>query len=118
MTDCFYGIYFDRWDLNVDKDGHLKNPEVLKIIEFEFDEELDEVVAIRQIAEDGSCIDADPDLRDLDHYGYDDSSTVDEAMGWFEKWLEENTVWVMTSRQTYWQPAEYACIGIEGCVDD
>ena len=116
MTNCIYGIYFDRWELEVNKHGQLTNPDALRIIEFEIDEELDDVVATRQIARDGSLLDVDPDLSNLTNIGYDDFSTVDEALGWFDKWLEENTEWVETSSETRWQPAEYTCIGITGCV--
>ena len=106
MTNCTYGIYFDRWELEVNKHGQLTNPDALRIIEFEIDEELDDVVAKRRIAIDGSLLDV----------GYDDFSTIDEALGWFDKWLEENTEWVESSPETRWQPAEYTCIGITGCV--
>ena len=117
-TYKYYDIYFDKWDLEVDKDGRLLNPEVLKIIQFECDEESDEIVAVRRVAYDGSVIEVSPDLSDLCHYQYDNGETIDEAFGWFEKWLEENTEWRESSSQTYWQPAEYICIGITGCVDD
>ena len=41
MTEKFYGVYFDRWDLEVNEDGILRNPEVLQIVEFEYDEDFE-----------------------------------------------------------------------------
>lgn len=112
-----YGIYFDRFELEVDRNGQLLNPENLRIIEFVFDEEIsDEPIDIRRIDKNGNVIEEYPDLSDLDYVGYDDEPTIADAMNQFYEWLENNVVWVETSRQTYWQPAEYACVGIEGCM--
>ena len=38
MTDKYYDVYFDAGDLIVDERGRFENPEVLQIIEFEYDD--------------------------------------------------------------------------------
>lgn len=117
MTEKYYGIYFDKFDLKVNEDGELINPEVLYIMEFEYDENIsDEPIDIRRIDEKGNLIEEYPDLSDLDYAGYDDDPCVSEALDRFYEWLQGNLVWKQTSRQTYWQPAEYTCVGIEGCM--
>ena len=117
MKDNFYGIYFDKNELIVDRNGDLTNPDALYIMEFVYDEEIsDEPIDIRRIDKDGNVIEEYPDLSELSYVGYDDEPTVERAMHWFDKWLEEHLVWRETSRQTYWQPAEYICVGIEGCL--
>ena len=122
MTEKYYGVYFDRWDLEVNEDGILRNPEVLQIVEFEYDEESDEVTAVRRVDEKGIVL-SDPwadfdHIDDLDHAGYDDDPTIREALDSFYQWLEGNLEWREYRRQTYWHPAEYICVGVSGCVDD
>ena len=118
MTEKFYGIYFDEWELKVDRNGDLQNPEALYIVEFEFDEEIsEEPIGIRRVDKDGNVIEEYPDLSDLSYVGFDDEPTIEKAMHWFWEWLEENRVWVESSPETRWQPAEYICVGIEGCLE-
>lgn len=118
MTDNYYGIYFDAGELEVDRHGNLLNPEVLWIVEFQYDEDTDALIAIRRVSENGEITDANPDLSCLNRYGEDDSPTIAEAMKWFDQWLEQNLEWRETSPSTYYEPAEYICIGITGYVDD
>lgn len=122
MTDKYYGIYFDRHDLTVDEGGHLTNPEALQIIEFEYDEATDEVIAIRRCDRDGNVIEAEwQDLQyaeSLTHTGEDDDQTIEEALSRFYEWLIRHTEWRVIYPENRWQPAEYICIGIEGCVEE
>ena len=111
MTEKCYGIYFDRFELEVDADGNLANPEVLQIIEFEYDQ--DELIAVRRVDENGEVIaDQWTCSDDLRHVGWDDDETIEKAMGRFERWLEDNLEWKQISPATYLSPAEYICIGI------
>ena len=116
MTDKYYGIYFDRHDLTVDEGGHLTNPEALQIVEFEYDEATDEVIATRRVDQDGNVIEAEwqdlPYAESLDHTGEDDDPTIREALDRFRGWLDTHTEWRETSPETRWHPAEYICIGI------
>ena len=52
----YYDIYFDPADLEVDTEGHLENPEVLQIIEFEYDDETVEVTSCCRVDEKGNVI--------------------------------------------------------------
>lgn len=116
MNDKYYDIYFDRDVLKVDGDGHLLNPSALQIIEFEYDEDTEEVTACRRVDEKGNVLEDRPDLSDLENAWYGDDPTIEDAFGHFWKWLRDNLVWVESSRATRWEPADYTCIGIEGCV--
>lgn len=116
MTDKYYDIYFDRDVLKVNRHGALMNRGVLRIIEFEYDDDTDEVTACRLVNENGEVIQNDPDLTDLEHSGDGDDSTIGKALGRFEGWLIDNTVWTELYHATRWEPAEYICIGVEGCV--
>ena len=119
MNDKYYGIYFDPSELEVDRKGHLLNVDVLHIIEFEYaDDESDAPTAIRRVAKDGSLLEVKPDLRGLSNIGYDDFRSIEETLGWFYIWLSENLEWRESSPETYYQPAEYICIGITGYCDD
>lgn len=121
MTEKFYGIYFDRHDLEVDGDGHLTNPEVLQIIEFEYSEESDEIIATRRVDRDGNIIEAEwqdlPYAESLTHTGEDDDQTIREALDHFYRWLEAHTEWRVSTPETRWQPAEWVCVGITGCTE-
>lgn len=116
MTDKYYGIYFDRYDLEVDVCGHLTNPEALQIIEFEYAEDTDEITACRRVDRDGHVIEDEWSglqyAEDLDHAGFDDDQTIREAFDRFEEWLEDHTRWGVSAPETRWQPAEYICTGI------
>ena len=116
MTDKYYDIYFDRDILQVDRHGHLENPGALHIIEFEYDDDTDEVTACRRVDQKGNVIEDRPDLSDLEHSGDGDDPTIGKALGRFEGWLDGRLIWVESSRATRWEPADYTCIGIEGCV--
>ena len=116
MTDKYYDIYFQPADLYVDEHGHLENPDALQIIEFEYDEDTEEVTACRRVDEKGNVIEDRPDLTDLEHAGDGDDPTIKEAFGHFWRWLEDNLVWAEEYPATRWEPASYICIGIDGCV--
>ena len=123
MTDKYYGIYFDKHDLEVNRHGDLMNPEVLQIIEFEYkDENSDEPTAMRRVDKYGKVISEgwkDWEYRDdIDHLGRADYFSMQDAFDDFYRWLEENTEWRESSPETYWQPAEYVCVGITDCVDE
>ena len=122
MTAKVYGVFFDRWELDIDKTGRLLNPDVLHIVQYELEEDTDDLIAVRRVNADGEVIE-DPwtyqEYSDsLDHCGCDDYLTIREALDEFYEWLHEHRVWVETTPQTYWHPAEYTCIGIEGCVEE
>ena len=122
MTDKYYDIYFDPSDLEVDRGGHLENPEVLQIIEFEYDEDTEEVTACRRVDEKGEVIE-DPwkDLQysdDMAHVGENDFPTISKALGAFEGWLTDHLDWRESWRGDYYNPPEYICAGIEGYVDE
>ena len=57
MTDKYYDIYFEPSDLAVDLEGHLENPDALQIIEFEYDDETEEVTSCCRVDEKGNVID-------------------------------------------------------------
>lgn len=112
MTEKFYEVYFEPSVLEVDEDGHLENEKALYILEYNENGKV-----LNRVNSDGKPIDfGDESLEnilDLYHVGYGDDD-LEEALQRFHEWLEQNTEWVCTSRQTYWQPAEYRCIGIIG----
>lgn len=121
MTDKYYGIYFDKHDLIVNREGELMNLDVLQIIEFEYaDENSDEPTIMRRVDKYGNVIfEGKWEYRDdIDHLGRNDYLSMQDAFDDFYRWLEENTEWRESSPQTYWQPAEYVCVGITGCVDE
>lgn len=119
MTEKLYGIYVDKWDLEVNRDGHLQNPDVLQIVEIEYDEETDQVIAIRRVDEKGNVLQEEWDglqyVDDLTLTGPDDCATIDKALGWFEGWLDDNLEWRESYRGDYYNPPEYVCIGVTGC---
>ena len=122
MTDKYYDVYFDAGDLIVDEGGRLENPEVLQIIEFEYDDETDEITACRRVDRNGAVIE-DPwtCLRyadDMTHVGEGDDTCVSKALGRFEGWLDDHLDWRESYRGDYYNPPEYICAGIEGYVDD
>ena len=122
MTEKFYGVYFDRHDLEVDEQGRLENSEALQIIEFEYDESTDEVIAARRVDRDGNIIEPEwqdlPYAETLDHTGDDDDPTITEALDRFRRWLETHTEWREATPETRWQPAGWVCVGVTGCIDD
>ena len=116
MSDKYYGVYFDRSDLIVDKRGNLVNPEALYVIEFEYDESIsEEPIDIRRIGKNHEVLEEYPDLSDLEYVGWDDDPCISEALDRFYEWLDEHTEWCELYPETRWQPAEYICVGIEGC---
>lgn len=118
----YYDIYFDPADLEVDTEGHLENSEVLQIIEFEYDDETEEVTSCCRVDEKGNVID-DP-WRDreyaeyLTHLAENDFPTIDKALGAFEGWLDNHLDWRESYHGDYYNPPEYICAGIEGYVDE
>lgn len=118
MTDKYYDVYFDPSELEVDQDGHLENPDALQIIEFEYDDETEEVTACRRVDEKGNVIEDRPDLSDLEHCGDGDDPTISKALGRFEGWLTDHLDWRESWRGDYYNPPEYICAGIEGYVDE
>ena len=122
MADKYYDVYFDPSELEVDRDGHLKNPDALQIIEFKYDDDTDEVTACRRVDAKGNVLE-DPwkDLQysdDMAHVGEGDDPTISKAMGRFEGWLDQNLDWRESWRGDYYNPPEYICAGIEGYTDD
>ena len=122
MTDKYYDIYFQPADLYVDEHGHLENPDALHIIEFEYDDDTDEITACRRVDAKGNVLE-DPwkDLQysdDMAHSGDGDDPTISKALGRFEGWLTENLEWRESYRGDYYNPPEYVCIGITGYVDE
>ena len=87
-------------------------------IEFEYDDETEEVTACRRVDQKGNVIEDRPDLSDLEHVGDGDDPTISKAMGRFEGWLENHLEWRESYRGDYYNPPEYICIGVTGCVDD
>ena len=122
MTDKYYDIYFQPADLYVDEHGRLENPDALQIIEFEYDEDTEEVTACRRVNEKGEVIE-DPwkdqeYAESMTHLAEDDFPTIDAALGRFEGWLTDNLEWRESYRGDYYNPPEYVCIGITGYVDE
>ena len=118
MTDKYYDIYFQPADLYVDEHGHLENPDALQIIEFEYDEDTEEVTACRRVDQQGNVLEDRPDLYDLVHVGDGDDPSIDAALGRFEGWLTDNLEWRESWGGDYYNPPEYVCIGITGYVDE
>ena len=118
MTDKYYDVYFQPADLYVDEHGHLENPDALQIIEFEYDEDTEEVTACRRVDQKGNVIEDRPDLYDLVHAGDGDDPSIDAALGRFEGWLTDNLEWRESWRGDYYNPPEYICVGITGYVDE
>ena len=122
MTDKYYDIYFQPADLYVDEHGHLENPDALQIIEFEYDEDTEEVTACRRVDAKGNVLE-DPwqdreRADDLNHVGENDFATISKALGAFEGWLTDHLDWRESWRGDYYNPPEYICAGIEGYVDE
>lgn len=124
MTDKYYDVYFDAADLSVSEEGELMNPEVLQIIEFEYDDETDEVTACRRVDRKGNVLEYPWKNREyaltwgMNHVGEDDFPTIDKALGAFEGWLDDHLDWRESWRGDYYNPPEYICAGIEGYVDE
>ena len=118
MNDKYYDVYFQPADLYVDEHGHLENPDALQIIEFEYDQDTEEVTACRRVDEKGNVLEDRPRLSDLAHSGDGDDPTIDKALGRFEGWLTDNLEWRESYRGDYYNPPEYVCVGITGYVDE
>ena len=118
MNGKYYDVYFDPSELEVDRNGRLENLKALQIIEFEYDDDTEEVTACRRVDQKGHVIEDHPDLRDLEHVGDGDDPTIDKAMGRFEGWLDQNLEWRESYHGDYYNPPEYICIGVTGCVDE
>lgn len=116
MTEKYYDIYFDPAELEVDGNGELMNWDALYILEYNEDGKVTNRVDYngKQIAFGDMSLD---NILDLYHVGYGDD-TLEEALKRFYQWLADNTEWVETSPQTYWEPAEYRCVGISGYTFD
>ena len=110
----YFEIYFDPADLVVDRDGELTNPEALHIIGFDEDGN-----PFGRVDSKGKEI-AEPepmeDILQMYHLGYGDDD-LDGARSRFYRWLQNNLEWQETSPATYYEPAEYACVGITGYCD-
>ena len=122
MTDKYYDVYFDAGDLIVDEGGRLENQEVLQIIEFEYDDETEEVTACRRVDRKGNVLE-DPwkdqeRADDINHLAENDFPTIDKALGAFEGWLNDHLDWRTSYAGDYYNPPEYICAGIEGYVDE
>ena len=122
MTDKNYDIFFDPAELEVDQDGHLLNMDILHIIEFEYDDETEEVTACRRVDEKGNVLE-DPwkDRERADvmvQAGYGDDTSIRDALSRFWKWLDQNLEWRESWRGDYYNPPEYVCIGVTGYTDD
>ena len=115
MTEKFYDVYFEPSALEVDGDGDLTNEDALYILEYNEDGKVTNRVDYKgnPIVFGSHPLEK---ILDLYHVGEGDN-TLKEALDLFWKWLQDNTEWVETSPQTYWQPAEYKCVGITGYCD-
>ena len=117
MNGKYYDIFFDPSELKVDRVGNLVNRDALHIIEYEYDEDSDEVTACRRVNLKGEVIEGPwQSLQYSDEMvrvGFGDDETIREALTRFEVWLEENTAWVESTPETRWQPAEWICVGIK-----
>ena len=120
--DKYYDIYFDPADLEVDTEGNLENPKVLQIIEFEYDDETEEVTSCCRVDEKGNVIDDPWKDREyaeyLTHLAENDFPTIDKALGAFEGWLDNHLDWRESYHGDYYNPPEYICVGIEGYVEE
>lgn len=115
-TSNTYGVYFDRYELDIDRHGHLTNPDALQIVEVESDED-GRILACRRVNQDGRILAEhwEPEDGDLVHPCEDDCDTIAEAIRYAERWIDDHTEWIEDVPQTYWHPAEYICIGIAEC---
>ena len=103
----YYDIYFDPAELEVDADGDLLNfSDVVRVVEFDDDGNVCSV-------SNGTA----EDTLEMFHLGEGDD-TLEDALKRFYDWLSDHLEWRESTPQTYWQPAEYVCIGITGYVDD
>ena len=116
MTEKYYDIYFDPAELEVDGNGELENWDALYIHEYNEDGKLLSRVDYngKQIAFGDMSLD---NILELYHVGHGDD-ILEEALTRFSEWLSNNTEWKESSSQTYWQPAEYRCVGISGYTFD
>lgn len=116
MNGYYFDVYFDPAELEISRDGSLRDYRKLHIIRFD-----EEGNAIDRVDENGTTI-PEPlptdDVLQMEHAGFGDDYTPQESLDRFEDWLDDHTVWVRVSRETLLQPAEFDCIGIAGYTDD
>lgn len=114
--DKYYDIYFDPAELDVDGNGDLVNWNALYILEYDENGKV-----MNRVDRKGTPVEFGgyplENVLDLYHVGYGDDD-LKGVLSWFYKWLKDNTEWCETSPSTYWQPAEYRCIGISGYTFD
>lgn len=114
--DKYFDIYFDPAELEVDSNGDLTNWNALYILEYDENGKV-----MNRVDRKGNPVEfGDYPLEsvlDLYHVGYGDDD-LKGALSWFYRWLKDNTEWRETSPSTYWQPAEYRCVGISGYTFD
>ena len=112
----YYDVYFDPAELEVDGNGDLINWDALYILEYDENGKV-----TNRVDRKGNPVEFGDypleNVLDLYHVGYGDDN-LKGALSWFYKWLKDNTEWRETSPSTYWQPAEYRCIGISGYTFD
>lgn len=115
MSD-YFDVYFDPAEIKINRYGNVENEEKLHVIRFDEDGN-----AIDRVDENGQTI-PEPlpmdDVLQMDHAGYGDDPTPREALNRFIDWLDGHLIWIETARRSYWSPAEYTCIGIDGYIDD
>ncbi len=116
MPEKYYDIYFDPAELKVDGNGELTNWDALYILEYNEDGKVTNRVDYNgtPIAFDDMSLD---NILEMYHVGHGDDS-LEEALTRFSEWLSDNTEWEEFSPQTYWEPAEYRCVGISGYTFD
>lgn len=121
-----YVLYYDYDEIEVDKEGHITNEkDCVFIAEYEWDEETETLGKfLRRVDYEwkDKVFEVPMDItveemEMMDSIG-DCSDTPSEAYIEFYEWLKGCLVWGETSPQTYLQPAEYECVGLEGRVDD
>lgn len=116
MTEKYYDVYFDPAELEVDGNGDLTNWNALYILEYDENGKV-----MNRVDRKGNPVEFGDypleNVLDLYHVGYGDDD-LKGALNWFYKWLKDNTEWCETSPSTYWQPAEFRCIGISGYTFD
>jgi len=112
MTEKYYDIYFEPSDLEVDSEGHLVSEKPLYILEYDENGKV-----LNRVNTKGQPISFGDEplegILSLYHRGEGDD-TLKGALKRFWDWLDANLEWRESSRQTYWQPAEYVCIGLTG----
>ena len=107
-----YYIWFDRSELEVDSNGSVINRDALYIAEYDDDGNFIRRVECKypsKIYEIPMDISVE-EMESFEEYACGD--TFSDAFNDLYDYLEEFYIEVETSRQTYWQPAEYAIVGL------